>query len=170
MPISSDPKIIERVVRIFKANRYLSLATTSVGSPWVAPLAYVLLPDFSMVFYSAKDSRHALNIEKHPQVAAAIFDSTKSSDDVDGIQLTGIVEEVGATELPKVMELYFALSFPDATIRARWIRPISDFVGNAPQRFYKLTPTQIFTIDLDSHKIDRRIEVDLEALRKTSLS
>lgn len=73
-------------------------------------------------------------------------------------------------ELARVMEMYFRLSFPDPLVRDRWVRPLHDFCGDAPQRFYRIIPTNIYLPDLDSTKTDRRLEVDLSLIKQTVFS
>jgi uncharacterized protein YhbP (UPF0306 family) len=146
---------------IIAANRYLTLATTGPDGPWASPLAFTIEPDFSLIFYSATESRHCQNIAANPQVAGAIFDSTSPSNDADGVQFTGRCGEVAENELAAVMERYFSQSFPDPEIRKRWLRPIADFQHPAPQRFYRIIIERLFKPDPASTKIDQRLELDI---------
>jgi hypothetical protein len=98
------------------------------------------------------------------RVAGAIFDSTASSDEADGVQFAGQLSEVGEVDLASAMEFYFLNIFDDPEVRQRWSRPASDFVGAAPQRFYKIVIAQAFVLDPDSPKIDRRRPVNVERL------
>lgn len=159
-------QLIERCYRIIRSNRYLTLATSEGLTPWVAPVAYVVDCDMSFLFYSALESLHARHIAKNPAVACAVFDSTASSDGADGIQLSATATIVSIEELPRVVNLYFRKSFPDASMRAKWIRPVDDFSDTSVQRFFRLRPTALYTLDLSSTKVDRRVEVDLTQLRK----
>lgn len=140
------------------------MATSDGITPWVAPLAYVVEPNYSFIYYSAVEARHSQHIKKTPSVACAIFDSRASSDKADGVQFSATVSELLPNELGSAMALYFEQSFPDPNIRQRWIRPTEDFMGASAQRFYRITPKDIFTLDLTSQKIDRRIQVNLEDL------
>jgi uncharacterized protein YhbP (UPF0306 family) len=157
-------EIAIRARHIIDGNRYVSLATTDGGNAWIAPLAYAVEPGYALVYYSALASRHQQHISQNPIVAGAIFDSTAASDDVDGLQFTARVSEVIPEELPSVMAHYFSHSFPDPVIRRRWERPITDFMGTQPQRFYRIALLDVFVIDLTETKIDRRVSVDRDAL------
>lgn len=153
------------------ANRYLTMATADAdGSPWAAPLAYVVDDSGDLVYYSAMDAHHSRDIAARPVVACAIFDSSRLSDEADGVQLVGEVSEVGESELPVVMRLYFERSFPDAMVRARWSRPVSDFAGDSPQRFYRICITEAYRPDPSSAKVDRRVQLDVETLRSLLMS
>lgn len=157
----------EHIAReIITGNRYLSLATTDKQTPWCSPLAYVVEADYSLIYYSAVNSVHSQNIAQDPFIAAAIFDSHAASDTADGIQLSGIVETVKEPDLKAVMNLYFEKSFPDVAVRIKWLRPVADFMGLAPQRFYRIKPQRMFKLDPNSLKIDRRLEIDLGLLKK----
>lgn len=168
--ITSDARAIQRTYDIIANNRYLSLATTDGNHPWIAPIAYVADRDYSLYFYSAITSKHITDIARKPTVACAIFDSTKSSDDADGIQMIAAIKEVPVPDLLRVMELYFRLSFPDPDARARWMRPVEDFCGDAPQRFYQLIPTNVYIPDLDVTGIDQRLEIDIDKLTSKPFS
>jgi nitroimidazol reductase NimA-like FMN-containing flavoprotein (pyridoxamine 5'-phosphate oxidase superfamily) len=150
---------------ILASNRYLTLATVSDDRPWASPLAYTIEPDLSLIFYSARDSRHCKNLSQNPHVSGAIFDSREPSDTADGIQFVGTVEEVSDDDLADVMGRYFRLSFPEPEIRSRWNRPVSDFQGPAPQRFYRIKIGHIYKPDPTSTLVDRRVEIDFNAVR-----
>lgn len=162
----SADNLVERAHRIILTNRYLTMATCAGREPWIAPLAYVVEPSYSFIYYSAVNSRHGTHTQDNPHVACAIFNSAASSDDADGLQFSGKVQEVSIDELNAVLNFYFEQSFPDQEARKRWIRPPEDFMGSAIQRFYRITPVEMFTIDLTSIKVDKRVPVDLASLRR----
>ena len=158
----------EKVAKILASNRYLTLATSGwSGKSWASPLAYTIEPDFSLLFYSARNSIHSTNISKRSRVAGAIFDSTEPSDTVDGLQFLGRAAEFSgnSAELSAAMDRYFRQSFPDAAVRAKWVRPVSDFEGRAPQRFYRIELADLFTIDPASTKVDRRLRLDVRSVK-----
>jgi len=157
---------VDEARAIIRNNRYFSLATSNGGKPWVAPIAYAVDDAYNFYYYSAVNSVHSQQIRANPLVAVAIFDSTAPSDTADGLQLVGHVSEVPADHLPQIMDLYFKQSFPDETVRLRWLRPTEDFMGSAVQRFYRLIPTQIFKPDPTSLKVDIRLPIDLDELRR----
>jgi uncharacterized protein YhbP (UPF0306 family) len=154
----------EAAVAIIRANRYLTLATGLDESVWAAPLAYVVDENLRFYWYSALEARHSQHIASNPSVAAAIFNSTVSSESADGVQLEGVAALVPAEDLDQIMDLYRTKSFPDLKIRSQWQRPRSDFERNAAQRFYCLKPSRIYKLDLTSTLIDRRIEVAIKVV------
>lgn len=161
--------LAERVRNVILSNRYLTMATCDGTTAWIAPLAYYVEPDYSFVYFSSKQARHTRHLEKNPIVACSIYDSSLSSDDVDGIQFSGKVTQIAIGELAHVVPRYFMQSFPIEAIRNRWARSIMDFRGIAAQRFYRIEPLDMFTIDLESVKEDKRIEVSLDVLRSVEM-
>jgi uncharacterized protein YhbP (UPF0306 family) len=153
-----------KAASILRANRYLSLGTTGHDGPWVSPVAYVIDSDLSLIFYSEVLSRHGLNIASNPRVAGAIFDSSASSEEADGLQFEGIasIVEIGVTE---VTDLYFRMSFPAETERSRWARPAAAFEGASPLRFYRIVIGKIFKLDTSEPTVDKRIELHIPLLK-----
>lgn len=162
--------LAERVRNVILTNRYLTMATCDGNTAWIAPLAYYVEPNYSFVYYSSKQARHTHHLEKNPIVACSIYDSSLPSDDVDGIQFSGKVTQVDFGELVHIVPKYFIQSFPIDAIRKRWARSLIDFKGLAAQRFYRIEPLDMFTIDLESVKEDKRIEVSLEVLRSVAMN
>lgn len=158
------PELADRVREVILDNRYLTMATCDETSVWIAPLAYYVEPDYTFVYYSSKTSRHARHIDVNPTVACSIYNSSLSSDDVDGIQFSAKVSQVPIIELVKVVPKYFKQSFPIEEIRKKWLRPIGNFSGISVQRFYRIEPLDMYTIDLESIKVDKRVKVDLDVL------
>jgi len=155
---------VEKARQIIVSNRYLALATCSGETPWVAALAYAVDKDYIFYFYSAKNSLHIEHIKKNPNVAFTIYNSTLPSDEVDGLQIAGIVTQVKLIDLPRVIRLYYEQTFPDEIIRAKWKQPISAFKDVAIKRFYQIKPIKVYKIDLSTTEVDRRIEISLEEL------
>lgn len=167
--MTTQNELCDRIRNIIRDNRYLTLGTCFNGEVWVAPLAYYVEPDYSFVYYSSKDSKHSKHIEKNNVVSCSIYNSSLPSDDVDGMQFVGEVSQVPSNELIEVVPKYFLQSFPLEKIRAAWQQPISNFKGLAVKRFYRIKPTKIYTIDLDTTEVDRRVGVDLSMLKSTPM-
>lgn len=162
-------ELVVRVRKVIFENRYLTMATSDGKTVWIAPLAYYVEPDYSFVYFTSKSSRHQKHIEKKSIVACSIYNSSLSSDEVDGIQFTGKVTLVSGAELPTVLAKYFMQSFPIEEVRKKWLRPVSDFKFFSVQRFYRIKPLDMYTIDTTSVKVDKRVEVDLNLLKKEPL-
>lgn len=155
----------EIAVRIISSNRYMTLATTDTTAAWASAVAYAVDSQVSFYWYSATDARHSTNIAAQPLISAAIFNSTEPSSIVQGVQMLGSAEIV-EDGLREVMDMYFQYSFPDPKERAVWDRPTDDFLGDAMQRFYRFSPHEMYTIDEDVTKVDRRAVVDVSRVQE----
>jgi len=161
--------IVERARQTIADNRYLSMATcTNAGEVWIAPLAYAVDEEYSFYFYSATDSTHIEHIKRNPNVAFSIFNSTLSSDDVDGIQIAGVAGGVESADLPNIMEIYWQQLFPDPEEQAQWRLPYEHFLKNEfpVQRVFQIVPTEIYVPDWSVTNVDRRVEVKMKELRR----
>src|SRR5262249_35551073 len=118
----------------------------------------------TLLYYSAVRAMHSELLSAIPRCAGAIFDSTASSDDADGVQFTGSVEIVDGSDLPGAMSHYFVKSFPDVLVRKRWERAVSDFIHDAPQRFYRIRVDEVWVPDTSVTKIDLRLAVPVSDL------
>lgn len=157
---------VEKCRNIIGQNRYLSLATALDGTPWVAALAYAVDHDYNFYYYSAKDSLHSKHISGNPRIAMTIYDSRLSSDEVDGVQASGVVSQVSISELPHVIAIYYMQVFSDEIIREKWKQPVEAFHGIAKKRFYKISLDHIYKLDLETIEVDQRVEIDIEELRR----
>ena len=58
--------------------------------------------------------------------------------------------------------VYYELNFPDEAVRAQWLPPLSEFTGDGPRRFYLLTVSRWWLLDIERwlrDKHDTRIEI-----------
>lgn len=154
---------IDRAKEIIQNNRYLSLATTLEGEPWVAVLYYAIDKYYNFFFLSAKTSCHALHIQQNPKVAFTIYNSQELPENADGVQVAGLAHMLtGTADILHAIDIYYLRRFPDEKIRAEHLHSPQDFRDNTLRRFFRITPTHLYALDTNSTKIDRRIEVSLE--------
>jgi uncharacterized protein YhbP (UPF0306 family) len=100
-----DPEA--RAAREIRRGRYISLATSSSeGEPWCAPVAYVETEQEELLFASSVYSRHARDLSDTGCIAGAIFDSTRLSAEVDGVQLAGECLRIPDDRVPQYGEMF----------------------------------------------------------------
>jgi uncharacterized protein YhbP (UPF0306 family) len=158
-------KLIEKARYILRNNRYMTLATYSMGVlPWASPVAYALDSSWTFYWYSAQNATHSKNISQNRNVTAAIFNSAATFEEVDGIQLAGLADMVSVSELQLVHKLYWEHCFPDPKLRKRYERPMGDFQGGSILRFYHLMPMEMWKYDTETTDIDQRTQINLRAL------
>lgn len=161
----SDP--LSRATKLFKENRYFSLATTDESGAWCAPINYVIGPKNGLLFYSSPTSRHAKAIGESSYVAGAIFDSRATSSEVDGLQFRGLCSVVSAVDLASFHKHYFMKNFFSEAERQWWYRDVTAFAQGAMHRFYFVEMLEVFVIDFESlekHRLDQRLPIDMTEL------
>lgn len=158
--------IIEKTYKIIASERYMTLATADPsGNPWAATLFYAYDTMYNFCFLSAKDSLHAQHLNINHKAAVSIFDSHIPPEAADGVQIECSARQAKLSELPHIISIYYHRRFPDNRERAAHSHIPTDFAGITQRRFFLLTPLKIFTLDPDSRAVDRRLQVDIEALR-----
>lgn len=151
-----------RAAKIIRENRYLTLATASAEGPWAAPINYIRGPNRYLHFYSARAARHSREIGESSTIAAAVFNSQATSEDIDGVQLEATCSVLHGAELAVVHEYYFNVSMPP-TARGWWMRPVSAFDDGGTWAFYRLDIQRLWVVDFESierERLDSRITVD----------
>lgn len=158
--------LVTRSNTLIEQARFITLASQGNDSPWAATVNYVPIREpLRFLWCSLRNARHSSNIDAHPEVAASIFRTDLPTPlGLDGAQLTGTARPV---EPDGFYDYFCEHNFPDEQAKAQWGVPIEEFRDGAPRRFYLLTVTAWWLIDLDhwlDTKNDRRIPVDLAAL------
>lgn len=154
---------------IIKNNKFLSLATrNNNGDVWATPLSYSVDTDYNFYFTTAIDSIHIDHIRENPYVAFSIFNSTRRVSDIDGLQIKGIVGEAERDKLPQIVQEYYLQVFPDVDERSEWETPWENFTKDdfPVYRFFQIVPLEIYKRDTDNDEVDRRVQIDIEELKK----
>ena len=154
-----DPAKIAK--SIIKNNIYLTLCTTDQKKPWASPLFYAETKDYQFYFISDKNSLHAHNIAKNPQVSVAIFNFTTQPAEVNGVQMEATAQMVTLKEIPQAIKTYFSKS-GSSTVKTRfsnWKDPLS-YLKLTTFRFYKIIPEKVYIINPNITKNDIRLKVE----------
>ncbi|GHE57239.1 pyridoxamine 5'-phosphate oxidase family protein [Streptomyces capitiformicae] len=173
-----EASLTDRTARLLNEARYLNLATTWDGTPWVATLEYVWFPGpLRLVFGSTTGSRHSRDIDREPRVSGSLFVTAGAAGvaiaPVDGAQFTGLCSEIGPDLLEEYYTPFYETVFPDAEQRAQWQLPRELLRPPAAHRLYVVTVERWWLIDTRTwadDRIDRRIELPLDATTQTRLS
>lgn len=167
MPV--DDKLVQRSNALIEHARFVTLASTGAEGVWAATVNYIPLREpLRLLWYSLRDARHSRNIDAAPEVAGSVFRTDLPTDPgLDGGQLTGVAHVVEQDGLPELYHHFYERNFPDDQARQQWRIPMEEFLGTGPRRFYLLTVTAWWLVDLDrwiKTKNDQRVAVDLAAL------
>lgn len=135
----------------------MTLATWGAEGPWAAAVFYAN-KDFDLYFLSAPTSRHSLNIEAHPGVAATIQEDYDDWPEIKGIQLEGQAQRVSGAEQAMAIA-HYGLKFPVVGNLAQ--APAEIIAAMSKIAWYKVTPSKLYFID-NSIGFGHRDEVPLE--------
>jgi uncharacterized protein YhbP (UPF0306 family) len=161
--------LVQRSNVLIDHTRFLTLASRGPEGVWASTVNFVpLRQPLRFLWYSLRDTRHSRNIDAFPEVAGSVFRTDLPTDlGLDGAQFTGTARSVEPDGPEEFHKLFYERNFPDEQTREEWRIPLDEFRGNGPRRFYLLTITAWWLVDLDRWlvtKDDRRIAVDLAAL------
>jgi len=142
-----------RVADYLARHTTLTLATVGPdGAPQAAPLFYASDETLALVFVSAPDSHHSLNLARNPAAAAGIYDEVWDWQAIRGVQIEGRVERLEGAERERAWALYQA-KYPF----------VAAFAGQVAQSaFYRLRPRWLRYID-NSVAFGWHAELELEA-------
>lgn len=162
--------IKERSLFLLEHAQFFTLATrSSKGDVWAATLSYVFRPaPLAVIWCSESHARHSENLRHDNKVSGALY-LTHLPDDVsplgiDGAQFVGVTREVPECETAEAYRYFSHQKFPEESMRAQWMPPLSEFAGQGTRRFYELEITELWLLDTDrwlESKKDKRIAVDL---------
>ncbi len=148
--------------RLIEEQRTLVFATSGADGPWAAPVYYVWREGRFWLFSSPK-SRHVMDAMESGRCAAAIFRDGDDWRAIEGLQLEGALEEVGADDARAegVFEAY-AAKFP--TVRSFFDKgervTLEALLGKFRSRLYALKPERAFYLN-NAEGFGKRVEIEL---------
>lgn len=132
----------DRCLELISQARVMTLATSANNHPWSAPV-YYLCRDRAFYFFSSPDARHICD-GKDRQCAASIFRTHDCVENLEGLQMSGLVLEQGTgTQAVAVAAAYarqFAISFAGSDI-------LGFFKNAFHARLYKFVPNLVYHMD-----------------------
>ena len=135
----------------------MTLSTNGPEGLWSAAVFYVN-DAFRLYFLSAPTSRHSLNLEAQPHVAAAIQEDYRDWPEIKGIQLEGEAKRVSKANQALVVARY-GLKFPIIANISR--APAEILKAFNKIAWYEVRPERLYFID-NSLGLGHRDEVPLD--------
>lgn len=160
-------KDLKEIKDLLVNSKYMCLATNGLEeNAWAAPMTYVVDEDLNIYFHSALDSRHIENIKENPVVSFAIYDSSLTLGEIDGLQGTAIVGQLEDEKVPEIHEMFFKKHLPVEEIRVKFAPPAAAFLSEQfPQkRFFKMKIDDLYKKDIENMVVSRRLKVELNNL------
>ena len=143
-----EKQLKKTILEYMKDHNTVALATEKDGMPHAATVFYVNI-GFDLYFLSSPSSRHGENFSCSPRVSATVNEDYSNWLTIKGIQLEGLVENIGGILKNGRIARAYVKKFPD----------VADFLLS-PQRlgqaivqkvakvkFYKLMPSRIYFIN-----------------------
>ena len=109
-----EPEALRQAVRdLLRQVPTMTLATCRDGQPWATDVYFAPFAG-GLVFFSAPDSRHCLNLAANPACAATVHAPSSGWKDIRGVQMEGRAAPLeGLADLARATALYLA-KFPFA--------------------------------------------------------
>lgn len=149
-------------VEIIENNQYMSLATVDKnGNPWISPVAYAYDENWNFYFVTIPSSKHGINFKINNHVVIAIFDSTQKLGQGVGLQIEGVVEDVGIQNIPAAFSIMYNRKYPFGTMASTFALGLKKLLQKKIYHCYRFVQTVIWMNDPNSNK-DERVQVYLE--------
>ena len=144
----------ERALAYLAAHNVMTLATTGPEGPWAAAVFYASR-EFDLYFVSSPRSRHAIDLERSPNAAAAIHEDYRDWRAIRGIQLSGTAVRLQGAEREAALACYRE-KFNFLNNPVAELAPVLEALGKAA--CYRLTPSELHFID-NATGFGKRIQV-----------
>ncbi len=136
------------ILAYLENHNTLSLATEKQGAPHAATVFYVNI-GFDIYFLSSPSTRHGEYLTHNPRASATIDEDYSNWLLIKGIQMEGLVTDVGGIMGSGRIALAYVMKFP--TVKDFLFSPhkLDNLIAGkiSGVGFYKLTPERIFFID-----------------------
>ncbi|MHC4471644.1 MAG: pyridoxamine 5'-phosphate oxidase family protein [Planctomycetota bacterium] len=142
------------VRRFLDAHSTLTVACVDEEGPWAADVYFVRVGK-DLCFFSSPDSRHARAYAEGSPAAGTVHGVYEGWTDIQGVQLSGRVEEIrGPAERARALAAHL-VKFPFSRELLAEGRELIERV-----RFYRLRPERVFFVD-NAKGFGAREEVEL---------
>ncbi|MBO2454482.1 pyridoxamine 5'-phosphate oxidase family protein [Actinomadura barringtoniae] len=135
----SDEGLAALAREILDRNLYVTLGTADgEGRPWVSPVYFATADYREIIWVSALDAEHSVNLAVRPEVSMVVFDSTVPTYHGRAVYMSGVAAVLEGTELDRGVGIY-----PGAPERGASTIEVSDVSGDAPYRLYRATVDEL---------------------------
>ena len=144
-----EKKKIERtILHYMETHNTLSLATERDGVPHAATVFFVNI-GFDIYFFSSSSSRHGENFGHNPKVSGTINEDYSEWTSIKGIQLEGVVENIGGILKNTRISKSYVKKFPGVADFLFSPKKLGEAIAKkvAGVDFYRLTPWRMYFIN-----------------------
>lgn len=133
----------ENALLYLREHHVVTVATSGPHGLWAAAVFYVN-DGFELFFLSAPSSRHSLNIESNPSVAATIQEDYRDWPAIKGIQLEGRAHRISGVEQVAALARYQSKF---QVVRNLAEAPVEIARAMGRIAWYKVVPDRLFFVD-----------------------
>lgn len=140
-----EKELKRAVLNYLKNHNTVSLATEKGGVPHAATVFYINI-GFGLYFLSSPSTRHGENFSHNPRVSATINEDYSNWLTIKGIQLEGLVANMGGILKNGRTAMAYVKKFPDVADFLLSPQRLGQTIAQkvAKVNFYKLTPSRIY--------------------------
>jgi nitroimidazol reductase NimA-like FMN-containing flavoprotein (pyridoxamine 5'-phosphate oxidase superfamily) len=139
----SDEELGDLARTVIDSNRYMALGTADEGGrPWVSPVWFAAEDYRRFHWVSSPEARHSRNLAARPEVAIAIYDSSRIPGTAEAVYMSARAEELAGDDLERGIELFDRISRKD--IDRTW--GLSDVQPPSLFRLYRATASEHFVL------------------------
>ncbi len=141
-------KLENTLLEYMKSHHTVSLATEKDGVPHAATVFFINI-GFELYFFSSSTSRHGDNFSHNPVVSATINEDYSEWRSIKGIQMEGVVENIGGIlKNPRISKEYVR-KFPGVADFLLSPKKLGEAIEKkiAGVDFYRLKPSKIYFLN-----------------------
>ncbi|MCP4681989.1 MAG: pyridoxamine 5'-phosphate oxidase [Desulfobacterales bacterium] len=144
-----EKKELENTILAYMESHHTaSLATEKDGIPHAATVFFINI-GFDLYFFSSSTSRHGDNFSHNPTVSATINEDYSEWRSIKGIQMEGLVENIGGIlKNPRISKEYIK-KFPGVADFLLSPKKLGEAIAKkvAGVDFYRLRPSKIYFLN-----------------------
>ena len=153
-----------RVAAFLDAHHVASLATCGAHGPHAANVFYVR-EQFALLWVSDPRSRHSVDLEAEPRIAATVAPDCFDMDDVRGVQISGNAHVITNESRRVRARLLLEARYPSVKRLSHGASGMKE--PYADMEFYRLEAMRIVLID-NSRGFAHKETLELEAIEDTA--
>lgn len=141
-------KLENTILEYMKSHHTVSLATEKDGIPHAATVFFINI-EFDLYFFSSSTSRHGDNFSQNPVVSATINEDYSEWLSIKGIQMEGVVENIGGIlKNPRISKEYVK-KFPGVADFLLSPKKLGEAIAKkvAGVDFYRLKSSKIYFLN-----------------------
>ena len=141
-------KLANTILEYMGAHHTVSLATEKDGVPHAATVFFINI-GFDLYFFSSSTSRHGDNFSRNPMVSATINEDYSEWRSIKGIQMEGVVENIGGILKNPWISKEYVKKFPGVADFLFSPKKLGEAIAKkiAGIDFYRLKPSKIYFLN-----------------------